>query len=277
MKKPHILLIAALVCGGAAAYHDTGGHAGGGATLTEPQNQAVQKLLDAFPSIGALSGVGAQLDAKLKERALSPAQQQALQGLAETLPNTSALAAASARLDDKIRELTVAELQGRDLPFFGGVKDEQSLVVEFSDYQCGYCKRMFGVLNGENARVRVVEFPVLGDLSRKAASYALAARKQNLYSELHIKLMGRAERLTEDALEHAALEVGLDLEKLRKDSQSEEVTEQLRENFELARALGVRGTPFLVVGDQTSPGALNRERFVALLAQAKEKNAAKTQ
>ncbi|MBE8158519.1 MAG: DsbA family protein [Betaproteobacteria bacterium] len=288
MKKHYCwLLAAAAFCGGGAAAQETGraaeplrlayhGTAADPAAaahelppITEPQREALAGLFSAFPDTGALLSAQREVDGRIQQqKALSAQQQEALRGLFAAFSSAESLAAARAAVVGEINEKrgeVIAELHGKDsLPTFGGADGEKALVVEFSDYQCGYCKRMFGVLRGENVRVKVVEFPILGPISRTASEYALAAEKQNLYAEYHIALMSQG-RLSEEALLKTAKSVGLDVEKLKTDSKSEEVAEKIQENFRMARLLGVRGTPFLVIGDQSVPGAVSKERLREML------------
>lgn len=266
------------VSSGAFAYHNTGQQPAEtqtheeAAELTGPQKAAADKFLEAFSGVSSLLSARSEVEQEIRRQQtlsrLSPQQQEAMGELFKAFPDATALGAALAAVNGRIEEeqqVVIAELGEKDLPVFGGADGEQASVVEFSDYQCGFCKRMFSVLRDENVRVKVLEFPILGDISRTAAQYALAAEKQGHYAEYHIALMGRPGRLTEDALVETAQTIGLDIDKLKADSQSEEITQKIAENHRLGRLLGVRGTPFLVVGGQAVPGAVNKERLRELL------------
>ena len=90
-------------------------------------------------------------------------------------------------------------------------------VVAFSDYQCGYCKRMIGPVmqllkQDPNVRWVMKEFPILGPASVTAASASIAADKQGFYREFHIALMKYRGRLSDDVVFQTALKVGLDLD-----------------------------------------------------------------
>ena len=154
------------------------------------------------------------------------------------------------------------------LPQFG---ESGPVVVEFSDYRCGYCRRSFALLQqlaqaGE-ARVRVVEYPILGEPSRRAARLALAANMQGKYPEFHAALM-RGARFSEESITAAIRRAGVDEARLWQDAQSAAVDEALERNFQLARLLGVRATPSFVVAGVVVPGALREEDFRRLLAGA---------
>jgi len=138
-------------------------------------------------------------------------------------------------------------------------------VVEFFDYNCGYCKRamndMMELLNTDlKLRFVLKEFPVLGDGSVQAAHVAAAARMQDKtgkkYLEFHLKLLsgrGAADKARALAV---AKEVGFDMARIEKDMSSPEVKAQLEESFKLAEALGLNGTPSYVVGNEVVIGAV---------------------
>jgi protein-disulfide isomerase len=138
-------------------------------------------------------------------------------------------------------------------------------VVEFFDYNCGYCKRALGdklALIKADPKVRLVlkEFPVLGPGSIEAAQVSIAARMQDpggkKYLSFHEKLMmgrGQADRARAMAV---AKEAGLDMARLENDLKSAEVRESLEEVMRLAEAIGINGTPTYVIGESVIPGAV---------------------
>jgi protein-disulfide isomerase len=138
-------------------------------------------------------------------------------------------------------------------------------LVEFFDYNCGYCRRalpdMVGLLK-TNPKLKIVlkEFPVLGAPSVEAAQVAVAVRMQDAtgakYLAFHQKLLaGRGKADKQRALE-VARELGLDIPRLEHDVTSPEVRATLQENAALARALGINGTPGYVVGNTVLLGAV---------------------
>ncbi|MFL9825093.1 DsbA family protein [Rhodoplanes sp. SY1] len=130
-------------------------------------------------------------------------------------------------------------------------------LVEFFDYNCGYCKRALNDLQGlmqADPKLRVVlkEFPVLGEGSIEAARVAAAVRLQDKsgkkYFDFHQRLMnGRGQADKAKALA-AAKEAGLDLARIERDMGSDEVRASLEESLRLAEALGLNGTPSYVIG-----------------------------
>ena len=281
----------------AAAAAAAQGHA---IELSPTQEEALAELLAAFESeagdggnLQALIGLRGQIDAadrkmqgwvsaRQAEAVVSPVQNEALEKLltafaADTegdglagLPQKAASAAERMRsVVDSRAAAAVSAVDG--LPEFSSqaaasaeALDEGDVVLEFSDYQCGFCKRMFGVLQKVPTRVRVIEFPILGPLSQTAARYALAAENQGRYADFHIALMSKG-RLAPEDLDATAEHLGLDMEQLRADINSEEVSAKINRNFQLAQLLGVRGTPFLVIKGKPYSGAIPEETLRSLL------------
>ena len=158
-------------------------------------------------------------------------------------------------------------------PVSGNV-DGDVTVVEFFDYQCGYCKRSLASMvellrSDKNVRVVWKELPILGPASRIAARTAMASKKQAKYLDFHIALMGERGRLSEGKIMEAAKRVGLNLEKLREDMKDPAIDAYLDETQQLANALGIRGTPAFVIGDKLVPGAIDTAGMKRIIAQSR--------
>ncbi len=138
-------------------------------------------------------------------------------------------------------------------------------VVEFFDYNCGYCKRAMAdklALLKSDPKLRLVlkEFPVLGPGSIEAAQVSIAARMQDpggkKFLDFHNKMLsgrGQADRARALAV---AKEAGFDLARIESDLKSAEVRESLEEVMGMAEALGINGTPTYVIGETIIPGAV---------------------
>jgi protein-disulfide isomerase len=147
----------------------------------------------------------------------------------------------------------------------GNPKGDVTL-VEFFDYNCGYCKHALADLlemmkTDSNLRVVLKEFPVLGAPSVEAAQVAVAVRMQDKtggkkYLEFHQKLLGGRGQVDKARALAAAKEVGLDMARLEKDLSSDEVKQTLEESMKLAEALGLNGTPSYVAGSDVVVGAV---------------------
>ena len=156
----------------------------------------------------------------------------------------------------------------------GGNPQGRVTIVEFFDYQCGYCKREVGELKKllqADTDVRLVykDLPILGPPSVFAARAALAARKQGKHEALHEALMATNEPLTEEVVLKVATQSGLDIPRLQKEMADPSVSEALDRNFQLQRALNIEGTPALIVGTEFIPGAASLDTLKALVARAR--------
>ena len=145
-----------------------------------------------------------------------------------------------------------------------GPKDAKVTVVEFFDYNCGFCKQssdwLKGVMEKHPNDVRIVfkELPILDGrtkTSRNAAKAALAAGRQGKYSTMHFSLMNERS-LTEDRVFALAEKAGLDIDKLKKDMEDKELDRQLEDGLLLANRIpSLTGTPFFVINDDFIAGA----------------------
>lgn len=141
-----------------------------------------------------------------------------------------------------------------------GNPDGDITVVEFFDYNCGYCKRGFSEIlklieKDKNVRVVFKEFPILRDESEQAARVALAARMQGKYWEVHRDLISTKGLVNEAVGLKVAEKHGLDMAKLKADMASPEVKAELDRVKALAQTLQINGTPHFLVGDKAIGGA----------------------
>ena len=193
-----------------------------------------------------------------------------------------ALNAYQARQEEMARAQQGVQIQALSEQIFraatspvGGNPDGDVTLVEFFDYNCGYCKRVMPtveavVRNDGDLRVVYKEFPILSEGSMIAARAALAAQWQDLYEPFHEALMGYEGRLGEAEVFRIAEGLGLDLDRLRDDMERDEVLGEIAANMELARQLQINGTPAFIVGDQVIPGAVPQAALEAAVADARD-------
>ena len=155
-----------------------------------------------------------------------------------------------------------------------GNADGGVTVIEFFDYRCGYCKRVAGTvtqLQKDEPGVRVVykDFPILGAASVFAARAALAAQAQGKHQAFHEAMLASENELTKEEVFVIAERVGLDGQKLEADMHSPEWQRAIDRTSELARQLGISGTPGFVVGSEFHAGALDLPSLKGLVARAR--------
>lgn len=153
-----------------------------------------------------------------------------------------------------------------------GNPDGDVTIVEFFDYNCGYCRRVFPsvkelVDGDDNIRVVMREWPILGEESVFASRAALASRKQGKYAEFHDALMANQGRATQANVLSIADDLGMDIDQLRADMEGAEVDAHIATSRQLTQALGLNGTPAFVFGDQLVPGAIELDQMKELVAQ----------
>jgi len=160
-----------------------------------------------------------------------------------------------------------------DSPVVGN-PDGDVVVVEFFDYNCGYCRKMtedmFELVEADGGiRYVLKELPIFGEDSRFAAKAALAAARQGKYAELHYALMTAGVTIDAGTTRAIAQSIGLDMARLETDMLDPALDEELDRNYELARGLSVEGTPAMVIGKRFVPGARSYDDLAALVAAAR--------
>jgi protein-disulfide isomerase len=151
-------------------------------------------------------------------------------------------------------------------------------VVEFFDYNCGFCRRALPDLvklvdSDDKVKVVFKELPIFGEESEGAAKVALAAGKQGKYFEMHQKLFSEPGKADKDKGLRIAAELGLDVPQLEKDMEDPSIQQALDEAKDLAQKLGLQGTPLYLIGDRIVPGAPDDlyDQLTAKVAEVREK------
>lgn len=190
------------------------------------------------------------------------------------LANPELIPQAMQKLQEKESGRAIAADRSRiETPFpgaeIGNPKGDVTL-VEFFDYNCGYCRASLPVIDrlvkaDPNLRVVFRELPILADSSRDAARASLAAAEQGKYRRFHDALYA-AGPVSNATIATSAAKAGIDLAKVPADADTE-----IAANLALAQKLGVTGTPAWVVGDRVLSGALPFDRLQEAIAAARVK------
>jgi protein-disulfide isomerase len=135
----------------------------------------------------------------------------------------------------------------------GGNPDGKITIAEFFDYMCSHCIVLDPTIiaiakTNQDVKVVYKEFPIRGAVSTYATKAALAANLQGKYFELHEALIHVGEALTQDKVLELAKSVGLDMEKLKTDMNSDAIQNAIKTNYKLAQDMGINGTPAVVGG-----------------------------
>jgi len=151
-----------------------------------------------------------------------------------------------------------------------GNKNGKEIIIEFFDYNCGYCKRSFPEimeLVSENKDIKIIlkELPVLGESSILASKASIASQKQNKYFEFHQELINFSGLISLIDIKKISKELGINYEQLQKDMDSEETILLINESYRLADLIGVRGTPAFIINNNLIPGAIGKNEMLRFL------------
>jgi protein-disulfide isomerase len=165
-------------------------------------------------------------------------------------------------------------LEDPNAPVLGNPAGDVTL-VEFFDYRCPYCRQVepwLQTLIKDDPGVRIVqkEFPILGPASVYAAHVALAALKQGKHTAFHDALMAKEgnmdeNNIHEDLILQVAKSVGLDIDRMQIDMKSPDVETEIQGSIEIAKSLGLTGTPGFVMGTELVPGATDLATFKSMV------------
>ena len=141
-------------------------------------------------------------------------------------------------------------------------------LVEFFDYNCGFCKRAFAdvlkiIEEDDQIKVIMKEFPILGEQSVEAAQISIVANilDPSNYPEFHQKLMLSRNRANSEYALAVAEDVGYDIEAIKKMTEDPEVRATIEEVYDLARNLNLTGTPAFVLGTEIIRGAISFDQL----------------
>lgn len=164
--------------------------------------------------------------------------------------------------------------QASDAPVRGN-PDGDITIVEFFDYNCGYCKSVMGSIDRlieDDPNIRVVyrEWPILSEASLYAAHASISAHRQGVYSAFHKAVMS-TRRVNQDAVKEIAKSVGMDVAQMEADIAEGVGRSHIERSQIYAEAFGFTGTPAFVVGSQLIGGAVPYEHLVQAIAEERKK------
>lgn len=170
-------------------------------------------------------------------------------------------------------------LLSSDRPMAGNPNGDVT-IVEFFDFNCGYCKRAYADIKKllkEDKNVRIVfqELPILSPTSMTMAALADAAAKQGKYFAMHSAFMEYHGPQSDAAFKKLAQSVGVDVDKAMQDAASPEIKQEIDKSKKIAVDLGIRGTPGFVIGNEIYPGYIGYDGMKDIIAQVRKQNAAK--
>jgi protein-disulfide isomerase len=181
---------------------------------------------------------------------------------------------AQAEAHRKIIVENADKLYRSNLDYVLGNADGDVGVIEFFDYNCGWCKRALDqvqqlVDKDKSVRVVMKEMPIFGEDSTFAAKAAMASKAQGKYWDFHVALM-KERRVTQANTLEIAERVGIDVEKLKNDMEDPKIDAALRETSQIAEALQIQGTPGFIVDTKVNVGFVPVEGLQQLVADVRK-------
>lgn len=231
----------------------------------------------------ALAGAVMSMPLAQAQKSFSPKQVKDIESIVENylIQNPEVLVKASqtlqAREQKRVQAQAMQGIESSKTALFNNKENPTAgnpngsvLLVEFFDYQCGHCKEMAPIVESlikkdKNLKVIYKELPIFGGASRFAAQAALASMKQNKYLPFHNALFANKGPLSPKIVLNIASKAGINVKQLEKDMKSKSIQTQLRDNFRLAQAIKLVGTPTFVLSNKKQtkfefiPGSTSQE------------------
>ena len=162
------------------------------------------------------------------------------------------------------------------LPSIGNKKNDL-IIVEFIDYNCGYCKKTLNTVrklhkNIDNIRIVFIDFPILSENSRMAAKASLASNNQNSYFKYHSELLKHQGPFTKEVLLKLAEKLSLNIKKFEQDMESEDIKNRIEQNISLAENFNIRGTPTFLLGNRILAGAYDYNKLKNIINNRKKED-----
>lgn len=163
-----------------------------------------------------------------------------------------------------------------ETPFAGawtGAAKGDVILVEFSDFACGYCRKSVGdverlLKNDPKLKVVHRELPILSPESGTAAKTALAAAKQGKYRNYYLAQFALG-RPSPETIEAASKKAGLDPVATQKALLNGDIQAEIDKNMQMAQQLSFSGTPTFIVGDRILQGAVGYDELKKAVAEAR--------
>jgi len=213
-------------------------------------------------------------NAQTSESSFTPAQQKQIENIihhyivnnpeilieATNVLKSRQIDQANKMASDMARKNADQLLRNKQLPTLGNPNGKITM-VEFFDYQCMHCRSMPKTLENlikanPDLHIVFVDFPIFGPASVLAAKAGLAANKQGKFEALYVALMTTQQPLTEQNILNIAKKVGVNVDQLKKDMAAPSIDRLLKENYKIANAMQLIGTPeFIITRSDLTPAS----------------------
>lgn len=178
--------------------------------------------------------------------------------------------------EDEIKKTLVKNMPNIIKPYantFSGNENSKKIIVEFLDYNCGYCKKAHQevreLLNDlSDLKVVYINLPILSDRSKELAKLSMAVSETNMknFNEFHNFLLNSKRIPNDDQIKNFLSNIKLDYKQVKIASDSKKINKTLENDFILARELGIQGTPAFIINNEIIPGYVGKKIMTKLIA-----------
>ncbi len=173
---------------------------------------------------------------------------------------------------EKTNQKNISSIKNLNLayhPMYLGDSNSAKVIYEFVDYNCGYCQKfhqeLINVINDKSLKLVIIQMPILGNFSEELTKLALASSLQGQFKVVHNYLYSTERKSKmEDILTDLFLR-GVDLDILKNDLDSQEVSDFLSIHRGYADEFKFTGTPATIIGNQIIPGFIDADKITEIL------------
>ena len=173
---------------------------------------------------------------------------------------------------EKTNQKNISSIKNLNLayhPMYLGDSNSAKVIYEFVDYNCGYCQKfhqeLINVMNDNSLKLVIIQMPILGNFSEELTKLALASSLQGQFKVVHNYLYSTERKSKmEDILADLFLK-GVDLNILKNDLDSQEVSDFLSIHRSYADEFKFTGTPATIIGNQIIPGFIDADKITEIL------------
>ncbi len=173
---------------------------------------------------------------------------------------------------EKTNQKNISSIKNLNLayhPMYLGDSNSAKVIYEFVDYNCGYCQKfhqeLINVMNDNSLKLVIIQMPILGNFSEELTKLAIASSLQGQFKVVHNYLYSSERKSKmEDILADLFLR-GVDLDILKNDLDSQEVSDFLSIHRSYADEFKFTGTPATIIGNQIIPGFIDADKITEIL------------
>ena len=173
---------------------------------------------------------------------------------------------------EKTNQKNISSIKNLNLayhPMYLGDSNSAKVIYEFVDYNCGYCQKfhqeLINVMKENSLKLVIIQMPILGNFSEELTKLALASSLQGQFKVVHNYLYSTERKSKmEDILADLFLR-GVDLDILKSDLDSQEVSDFLSIHKSYADEFKFTGTPATIIGNQIIPGFIDADKITEIL------------